>query len=181
MKSLSSSRSEPRDPSRRRWLVAGGAGALLLAAGGGAAWLWRPGWRDGQLTASGRTVFRAVARAVLEGSLPPEGPAQEAALERHLDRLALTIAGFPAATRAEIAQLLGILSIAPGRRWLAGLAIDWPQASTVAIDQALRGMRFAEQPLKQQAYHALRDLNNAAWYAQPEHWAALGYPGPVAV
>jgi hypothetical protein len=159
-----------------------GLGAsVLVALSGAAAWSWRPGWREGKLTDSGRAVFRAVARAVLEGSLPAEGAAQDAALDAHLDRLGQTIAGFPQATRNEVAQLLGILSIAPGRRWLAGLSVEWPEASTIAIDQALRSMRQSDHALRQQAYHALRDLTNAAFYAQPEHWALVGYPGPVAV
>lgn len=157
-----------------------GASAMLVL-GGAAAWSWRPGWRDGRLTDSGRAVFAAVARAVLEGSLPPEGAAQTAALTVHLDRLGQTIAGFPAPTRNELSQLLGILSITPGRRWLTGLAVDWPEASTIAVDQALRSMRQSDQALRQQAYHALRDLTNAAFYAQPEHWPLIGYPGPVAV
>ena len=33
----------------------------------------------------------------------------------------------------------------------------------------------------QQAYQALRDLTNAAWFADPEAWSAIGYPGPQAV
>ena len=35
--------------------------------------------------------------------------------------------------------------------------------------------------LRQQAYHALRDLTNAAHYADPQIWALMGYPGPRAV
>lgn len=172
----------PRDGvSRRRLLQLGLGASVLVALGGAAAWSWRPGWRDGRLTDSGRAVFRAVARAVLEGSLPAEGAAQDAALDAHLDRLGATIAGFPQATRNEVAQLLGILSVAPGRRWLSGLAVDWPEASTIAVDQALRSMRQSDHPLRQQAYHALRDLTNAAFYAHPGHWPLMGYPGPVNV
>jgi hypothetical protein len=167
--------------SRRRVLQLGLGASVLMTLGGAAAWSWQPGWQDGRLTDSGRAVFRAVARAVLEGSLPADGAARDAALEAHLDRLGTTLAGFPRASRNEVAQLLGILSIAPGRRWLAGLAVDWTEASTIAVDQALRSMRQSDRLLRQQAYHALRDLTNAAFYAQPEHWSLIGYPGPVAV
>lgn len=149
--------------------------------GGGAAWLWRPGWRAGQLTASGRRVFGAIARVVLEGSLPQEATAQQAAIDKHLDRLSTTIAGLPRPTQSELAQLIGLLSIAPGRQWLAGLATDWPQASLNELESSLRRMRTTDHEMKQQAYHALRDLTNATFYAQPEHWRLLGYPGPTAV
>lgn len=167
--------------SRRRLLQLGVGAAAVFAVAGGAAWLWRPGVRAGRLTDSGRAVFRAVARIVLEGSLPADAAAHEAALDRHLLRLDETIAGFPAATQAEIAQLLGLLSIAPARQWLTGLSVDWHAASVNELEAALRRMRTADDALRQQAYHALRDLTNAAFYAQPEHWSLLGYPGPTAL
>ncbi len=168
-------------PSRRRLLQLGAGATALFTVAGGAAWLWRPGVRGGRLTPSGRAVFRAVARAVLEGSLPAEPAALDAALERHLQRLDETIAGFPAATQAEIAQLLGVLSVSATRQWLTGLRSDWADASVNELEAALRRMRTTDHELRQQAYHALRDLTNAAYFAQSERWSLLGYPGPSAV
>lgn len=164
-------------PSRRTLLQLGGAAAVLLAVGGTAAWLWRPGWQRGRLSAGGRAIFAAVARVVLEGSLSSE----DAAIAAHLDRLDQTIAAFPPATRAEIAQLLGLLSVGSGREWLTGLRHDWPEAGVAEIEAALRRMRNDDSALRQQAYHALRDLSNAAFYAAPEHWPLIGYGGPTPV
>ena len=42
-------------------------------------------------------------------------------------------------------------------------------------------MRTASLTLPQQAYHALRDLTNAAYFADAASWSQLGYPGPRAV
>lgn len=167
--------------SRRRLLQLGAGAVAVLAIAGGAAWLWRPGLSGGRLTASGRSVFRAVARAVLEGSLPDAPAELDAALERHLQRLDETLAGFPRATQSEIAQLLALLSVAAGRQWLCGLQNDWAQAGVAELEAALRRMRRSDDALRQQAYHALRDLTNAAYYAQPEQWPLMGYPGPTAV
>ena len=167
--------------SRRRLLALGAGATVVFTVVGGAAWLWRPGVQAGRLTASGRAVFHAVARVVLEGSLPGEEAAQAAALERHLARLDETIAGFPTATQREIAQLLGLLSVAPARQWLTGLQSDWAAASIGELEAALRRIRSTDHVLRQQAYHALRDLTNAAFYAQPEQWPLMGYPGPSAV
>ncbi len=164
-------------PSRRTLFKLGFGAAALLAVGGTAAWLWRPGWQDGRLSASGRAVFAAVARVVLEGSLSSD----VADIDAHLARLDQTIAGFPPATRSEIAQLLGLLSVGAGRQWLTGLHSDWPEASVAEIEAALRYMRSDASPLRQQAYHALRDLSNAAFYATPQHWSLLGYGGPTPV
>lgn len=166
--------------SRRRLLKLGVGTAAAFAVVGGAAWLWDPGWRAGRLSEAGRAVFRAVGRCVLEGSLPKDGAAHVAALDRHLDQLDATIAGLPPAARAELSQLLGLLALAPARRWFTGLGIDWADAGIDELQRALRRMRSDAHPVRQQAYHALRDLTNAAYYAQPEHWAAMGYPGPQA-
>ena len=61
-----------------------GAAAVLAVAGGGLA-LLRPGWSDGRLSADANVVMRAVARAVLDGNLPTDALAREAALHGHLE------------------------------------------------------------------------------------------------
>jgi len=95
-----------------------------------------------------------------------------------LQRLDTTLQAFPAATQAELSQLLALLAAAPGRLALAGLAQPWDAASVAELQASLQAMRTASLALRQQAYHALRDLTNAAWYAEPSTWSALGYPGP---
>ena len=161
-----------------------GAAALLAVAGGGMA-LLRPGLSNGRLTAAGRAVLGGVARAVLDGSLPAEMPADRAtralALEAHLSRVDAAVAAFPAPTQAELSQLLALLATAPGRIALAGLNTDWNQAGVAELQRALQDMRTSGLALRQQAYHALRDLTNAAFYADAGAWPLLGYPGPASV
>ncbi len=163
---------------RRSLLKLGiGAAALLAVAGGGIA-LLRPGLDGSRLAPAGREVFEAIARAVLDGVLPSNATERARALQAHLERLDATIAAFPAATRAELSQLLALLATAPGRIGLAGLYSDWPQAEVAQMQQALQSMRTASLALRQQAYHALRDLTNAAYFADPSAWPAMGYAGP---
>lgn len=163
---------------RRSLLKLGiGAAAVLAVAGGGIA-LLRPGIEAGRLAPAGREVFGAVARAVLDGVLPPDATEQARALQAHLDRVDTTIAAFPAATRAELSQLLALLGSAAGRIGLAGLRTHWSDASVEQTQQALQGMRTASLSLRQQAYHALRDLTNAAYFADAATWPAMGYAGP---
>jgi hypothetical protein len=154
-----------------------GAAAVLAVAGGGLS-LMRPGLVDGHMTAAARSVFHAVARAVLDGTLPTEPAQREAALAGHLKRLDDTLAGFPATTQAELSQLLALLASPPGRVGLAGLHADWPEASVSELQQSLQAMRTSTLLLREQAYHALRDLTNAAYYADPSAWSAMGYAGP---
>jgi len=154
-----------------------GAAAVLTVVGGGVA-LLRPGLVDGRMTPAARSVFHAVARAVLDGSLPADPALRRKALHAHLDRLDDTLAGFAPATRAELSQLLALLASAPGRMAVAGLQPDWSQASVLELQQALQAVRTSKLAMRQQIYHALRDLTNAAYYADPNVWPLMGYPGP---
>lgn len=126
-------------------------------------------------------MFRAVAEAVLTGLLPTEPVARTQALAGHLNHLQDTLAGLPPALQAEVAQLGAVLCSPPGRLALAGLSTDWSQASVPQVQGALQRMRLSSLTLKQQAYHALRDLSNAAWFASASNWPAIGYPGPQTI
>jgi hypothetical protein len=156
-----------------------GAAAVLAIAGGGLA-LLRPGWSGGRLSADVNVVMRAVARAVLDGNLPADALAREAALHGHLQRLSATIGGFPAATQDELSQLLALLASPPGRMLLAGLQAPWAEATIEQLSASLQDMRTSSIALRQQRFHALRDTTNAAYFADPA-LADLGYPGPTAI
>lgn len=164
---------------QRRTLLKLGIGAtvILVAAGGGVA-LLNPALSHGRLSDGARAVMQAVAGAVLDGALPSTGVERDKAIEAHLQRLEAAIAAFPAATQAELSQLLTLLATAPGRLALAGLTSSWPQASVAQVQSSLQGMRLSSLALKQQAYHALRDLTNAAYFSDPSAWQRMGYPGP---
>jgi len=164
---------------RRTLFKLGAASAVVLAFAGGAAALVQTGLQDGKLGAAGREVFRAVGRAVLQGSLPADAPATQVALDGLLDRIdALTLA-LPVHAQDELSQLLSLLASAPGRRVMAGLHQAWPLASEVDIQQALQGMRLSTLALRQQAYAALHDITAAAYFADASTWPQLGYPGPL--
>ena len=64
---------------------------------------------------------------------------------------------------------------------LAGLKTAWADADPAEIQASLESMRLSSLNLRQQIYHALRDLTNAAYYADPIAWPLMGYPGPVTV
>jgi hypothetical protein len=163
---------------RRTLLKLGlGATAALAIAGGGIA-LWQPGWKEGHLSASASDVMRAVANAVLDGVLPTDAAQRARAVDAHLLRLEATISAFAPAVRAELSQLLALLASTPGRLALTGMAATWPAASVDEVQQSLQSMRVSRLLLKQQAYHALRDLTNAAYFSDPSAWVHLGYPGP---
>lgn len=165
---------------RRRTLLGLGlaGGALIAAAASGAALMYEPAWRNGRLESAGRRVLGAVARAVLDGSLPADRAAQLVTIEAHLTRLDDTVRAMSPHTQSEIANLLTLLAMPPGRLALAGLTSPWPEATVADLHVALQSMRQSSLLLRRQAYGALRDLTHAAYYSDSSTWAALRYPGP---
>ncbi len=164
---------------RRTLLKLGVGGATFLAVAGAGVSLWCPGLIRGRLSVPGLEVFRAVGLAVLDGSLPREPAALTRALDQHLGGVDAAIAALPPTARTELSRLLAVLSSAPGRIVLAGLADDWSSARVPQVQEALEGMRMSRMTLPQQAYHALRDLTVAAYFGMPSTWEMLGYPGPL--
>ena len=163
---------------RRSLLKLGLGGAVLLGVVGGGLALLKPGLVDGHMSPSARELMQAVALSVMDGLWPAAGPARDAALQAHLDRVDANIGGYPAAVRAELSQLFALLDSSGGRLALIGMSQDWPQASAAEIQKIMNELRLSSLDLRQQIYHALRDLNTIAFFTAPEHWASSGYPGP---
>jgi hypothetical protein len=168
-------------PSRRQFLKYGVAGALALGAAGIAR--GQPAYRaasgDDPLTVLGaedRTVLAAIAPALLAGvgGVPERVDEVVGSVDR-------AVAGLPPHLQREVLRLLGVLGSWAGRRWLARVASPWPQASRADVAAFLERWRFSRWALLQQGYQALHDLVLAAWYARPDSWPAIGYPGPPEV
>lgn len=166
---------------RRTLLKLGAASAAVLLVAGGAAALLQPGLTGGALSASGREVFSAVGRAVLDKTLPADEGARQIALNGLLSRVDVLVLSLPPHAQAELSQLLALLASAAGRRALAGLGEPWHQASVADIQQALQDMRLSGLALRQQAYAALHDITAGAYFSDPASWALLGYPGPMKI
>jgi hypothetical protein len=168
-------------PTRRQVLKYGVAGALALAAAGLAR--GQPAYKTASgreplvaLDAADREVLAAIAPAILAGT---EGVAQR--LDAVVGSVDRAIAGLPLHLQTEVRQLLALLASWPGRRWIAGVASPWREASRTEVAAFLERWRFSRWALARQGYHALHELVLAAWYAQPDSWPAIGYPGPPEV
>lgn len=164
---------------RRSLLKLGAASAALLAVAGGTAALLGPGLREGRLSEGSRMVVRALALALLDGSLPLHERARAAAVHGLLGRVDTLIAGLPDHAQDELSQLLAILATVPGRTLLAGVDRPWDEVATHAVQAGLQAMRVSTMSLRQQAYQALHDIVGAAYFSDPATWNAIGYPGPV--
>lgn len=164
--------------SRRQFLRFGVAGGLALAAAGVARGQGRYAPASGAeplavLDADDRAVLAAIAPALLAGVRGAERNVD--AVVGSIDR---AVAGLPPHLQAEVKQLLALLASWPGRRLLAGVSAPWTEAPPAEVAAFLERWRFSGWRLLQQAYHALHELVFAAWYARPDAWPAIGYPGP---
>jgi hypothetical protein len=164
--------------SRRAFLRFGATGALLLTVAGATRAQGTYRAADGAdtlraLSDADREVLAAVAPAILAGTA-----ATGASLAAAIGSVDRAVAGLPPHLQEEVRQLLALLASWPGRRWIAGVAAPWREASVAEVAAFLERWRFSRWALLQQGYHALHDLVLAAWYARPDSWPAIGYPGP---
>lgn len=157
---------------RREFLKTGLAGGLLLNV----AACSRPAENGGRAM-----VLRAVIPVMLTGALPAGGEAREELVTRTVAGVDRAIAGLSLATQKEIGELFDLLAFPLTRMLAAGIWSPWPNATPEAIGNFLESWRHSRFDLLKSGYAALHDLIFGAWYARPDTWAAIGYPGPPEV
>ncbi|KIF82925.1 hypothetical protein [Noviherbaspirillum autotrophicum] len=163
--------------SRRSFLKVGIVGGLALATAGGIYRLTRAPEVPHRfvLDDGAHKVLAAIAPVILAGALRP-GPAD---VQASVERTKGAILGLPLRTQKEIQDLFALLTLAPARRFLAGLPDDWANAKQEDVAAFLQSWRMHRIGMLQTAYHALHDLVVGPWYADESTWASIGYPGPI--
>jgi hypothetical protein len=167
--------------SRRGFLKKGLVGGLLLAAGGGSYLFTRktvplPGLAQGLrvLSAEEATVLLAIAdRLVPEREHFPRPAA--VGLTTRIDEL---VAALPAPTQKELHQLLRLFENALSGLVFEGIYQTFTASPPEAKDRRLAGWAQSRVALRRTGSRALRRLIHMAYYASPEVFPALGYPGP---
>ena len=157
---------------RREFLKTGLAGGLLLNVAAFA----RPAENGGRTV-----VLNALIPVMLTGALPAAGAGRLELIARTLTGVQRPTAGLSPATQKEIGQLFDLLAFPLTRMLAAGIWSPGPEATPAAIGNFLGSWRHSRFDLLQSGYAALHDLIFGAWYARPDTWAAIGYPGPPEV
>jgi len=154
---------------RREFLKTGLAGGLMLNI----AACTRPGENDGR-----SQVLSALIPVMLAGALSsrPEDAAQQ--VNRTLSGVETAINGLSLAAQKEIGELFDLLAFPLTRMLAAGLWSPWEEATPANLNAFLESWRHSRFDLLKSGYAALHDLILGTWYAQPESWGAIGYPGP---
>jgi hypothetical protein len=173
--------SESFNPDRRQFLKVGLLGTAVMAAvsGGvaltrdsalspGCLWLQRDDW----------LVFQAIVPVMLEGALPGEEGPRVGATNKIISGVDFTIAHFSPSVREEIRQLLWLLESSFTRPLLTGIWSSWTNAEAAEVQDFLLSWKESRFDLLRVGYSALHDLIAGAWYANPESWRRIHYPGP---
>jgi hypothetical protein len=161
---------------RREFLKAGLAGSFLLACVGQ--------WRSAGAAAEAKpesgeemAMLVAIANAVLAGMLPADTGIRTRLLMETADGVRHAVSGLSLQSQKEVAELFSLLTLSPSRRLIAGVSAPWHEARVEEVTAFLEAWRRSRFALLQGAYAALHDLVLGAWYARPDNWAAIGYPG----
>jgi len=154
---------------RREFLKTGLAGGLLLNL----AACSRPAKNDGRAQ-----VLSALIPVMLAGALSPRPEDAERQINRTLSGVETAINGLSLAAQKEIGELFDLLAFPLTRMLAAGLWSPWDEAAPASLNAFLDSWRHSHFDLLKSGYAALHDLILGTWYAQPESWAAIGYPGP---
>ena len=154
---------------RREFLKTGLDGSLLLNA----AACSRPAENDGRVQ-----VLSALIPVMLAGALSPQPEDAARQINRTLSGVETAINGLSLAAQKEIGELFDLLAFPLTRMLAAGLWSPWEEATPSSLNAFLDSWRHSHFDLLKSGYAALHDLTLGTWYAQPESWAAIGYPGP---
>ena len=163
-------------PTRRQFLKLGLLGGAALAAAGGG--LWLAGRDVKPYGPEARAVIGAIAPAILAGAIPAQGASRDAVIAAVVDGVGIAIGGLSPPQQKELADLFGLLDLAPARRLLAGVSAPWSECPVDDAAAFLQRWRYSSIGLLAGAYAGLHDLVLGAWYSGEASWEAIGYPGP---
>lgn len=157
---------------RREFLKTGLAGGVLLNV----AACTRPSENGGRTA-----ILSALIPVVLAGALPSNTGEAAQHIVRTISGIEKTIAGLSLSAQKEIGELFDLLAFAPTRILAAGLWSPWAEAKPEALVAFLESWRHSRFDLLKSGYAALHDIIFGAWYAHPDSWESIGYPGPPEV
>jgi hypothetical protein len=165
---------------RRDFLKKGLVGGLLLALGGGVFLATR---RTRVVTGLGplqvlspeeATVVLAVANRLVPERVGFPRPL-EAGVPRKVDA---AVAGLHPAAQKEVHRLLNLFEGALAGFVFEGQLRPFTSCSPWEQEDRLRGWAHSRVTLRRSGFRVLKKLVYAAYYASPEAWHAIGYPGP---
>jgi hypothetical protein len=174
-----------QDYSRRQFLKTGMTGAIFLGLASGGMVLSGCSYEESYvcpdcewLTPSDQSLLLAIIPVMLEGALPGSAKGRRQAVEEIIAGFDTTVLHFSPVVRKEIRQLLDLLQFPFTRIVLTGVMRPWHQEENPGIRDFLTRWQTSRFSLFRSGYYALHDLIIGAWYANPDSWKRISYPGP---
>jgi hypothetical protein len=159
---------------RRSILKYGLIGAAVLATGGVALTLQPTVLRAPKAPLECfDDVEYAILWALVSRLAPPDADALDIA-----GKLDKTFAAADLGTQAEFKQVLRLIENGLPGLFLDGRPRPFSAASPDVQDTTLERWRTSRISVRRTAFKAINQLIGAAYYASPETYAAVGYPGP---
>lgn len=173
----------PIQPDRRRFLRRGLVGGALLLAAGAAPFafrstrLRRPHAPLRLLSPEEYSVLAAAAARIVPGDAaqPPWPSADTLDCAGKIDALMARV--HPDVGR-DFRRLLRLLESSAFGALQAGSPRPFTQAAPAEQDARLEAWRTSRLDLLRSGYQAVKRLADASYYASPETYALVGYPGP---
>jgi hypothetical protein len=164
---------------RRTLLKLGLGGGVLLALGGVGLYLRetvrrQPASKLEVLDEREFSVLWAVAERMCPG-----GEGFPRASEVHVaEKVDAFLANSHPGVQADVKKVLGLLESALAGSLLDGRTRPFTQLDPTEQDATLDGWRRSRIAVRRTAFQALHGLCMGSYYASPETYAAVGYPGP---
>ncbi|MFZ5699435.1 MAG: twin-arginine translocation pathway signal protein [Pseudomonadota bacterium] len=174
----------PAGLSRRTFLQVSAAGSLVLGAASMTALL--TGCERQAAVAQGFKVLRPqdlpiltrLLPAVLDGALPVDAAARAQAVQQVVASFDQLLVDTSASARAGFLQLLDLFDLGIVRGPLLGLWKSWKKSDEADAAAVLERLGGSSIGLLRGAYNGMVTMAMLAWYLEPAHQAATGYPGP---
>lgn len=174
--------------SRRQFLQTGVTGTVWLGLASGGIALTGCSQKQSQicidcdwLSPSDQVMLFAIVPVMLNGALPGSEKRRKAAIQSVITGFDITVTHFSASVQKEIRQLLDLLQFPFTRVVLTGVMSPWHREDALTIRSFLTRWQSSRYSLFRSGYFALHDLIIGAWYANPDSWKRISYPGPPAL
>lgn len=165
--------------SGRRLLIKSALAVTAVGLAIGAGVVVRRGVTDTGLTKDGRSVFRAMARAVVGMRLPDDAASRNAILDGFMTELEAALMNLPAAKRHQVSLVAGMLANAPTRYLAACRWRSWDDATDDEVREAMLRMREAGTLATDATFTVMRAVTSLNFFSSRQHWSLAGYPGPM--
>jgi len=122
--------------------------------------------------------FRAITPVILgrvsdKDQWPPESVVSDV-----IKGVDTAILNLPKSTQEDLSTVFNLLAFRPTRFVMTGVWSSWEAATYDSLNDAMDSWSGTGIQLWRSAYEGIRKLILASWYATPNSWQGIGYPGP---